>query len=250
MQITTRNSSDDQGGLPAALVPGYYKAVIMSAAVGYPRHSEKPALSLMLDVVLEGDLHRKVEVHLWISPKALWRIEQLLAAAGWRFRGGEEINFNPGDLLNRRVGILTCRRRSNQGHLFTEVMRFMRLEDLPHEGALTEDERAYFALEADGTRAGASLPANQAAAAPMQPQAPLHYQQPAGYQQPAAQSGYAGYRQPGPGGVPQAGRARNSAGDPQQGGRQQQFASGGYDRSTPAPGGPAYGSEEEDDIPF
>lgn len=170
MIITARHASNAQGGEGAAILPaGYYRAEITSADEGFNKYNGKPALTLRLRVRAE-DAAYDVKATLWLTEKALWRVEQLLAAAGWNFSQGQEIDVNASDLIGRSVGLATCLNRGSQGGLFPDVMRFLRPEALAYTGAFGPEDREYYKLAADGTKAD-----TQPVAAERQP---VSYQQP------------------------------------------------------------------------
>lgn len=163
----TQNKHDEQPSFGNMLKPGFYNAQIVGVKAETSQ-TGNPQLKLTVEI---ADGHSSVQVTEWmtLTQKAAWKIERWMAACGYEFGAGQQIDVNGRTFAGKRLVVLTYmtpgKELSSDGteKLFVSILRVMRPQDCPCIGALEPEEYPTYGLAADGTdihRARAAAPKN------------------------------------------------------------------------------------------
>ncbi len=194
MRITTQKDSNaPRGG--GSIMPGFYKATIMRA---FEDRDNDGNLFMGLEIRIEAESRPIIRQRIYDSEKSHWRFEQLAAACGWQFKKGSVLDIPASKFVGYTPYVVTYRRRDKDGNgIYTDILHFLRPQDVPHDGLMSPEEMEEYGLNENGE----SIKQLKAAAARnngsqqrsqgnsyqsgsyRQPQ--QGYQQPQSYQQPA-----------------------------------------------------------------
>ena len=207
-QFRTQYGWDEQPKEPSqSTPPGYYPAKIVAAEEKYSK-SGKPMLQLKLEVDTGGARTVDVNEYLLLDSTAPWKVEQYLAAIGYQFSAGQDVNISTNTFLGGRLYVLTYNEpgQKNPDRLYIKPLKAFRSQDVKQPGPLPIDQLELWGLNPDGTRRGSReeqranaqpwqhpvppqntgwgqpTPHEQAKSNGYMPQ-PVYQQQPAGYQQ-------------------------------------------------------------------
>ena len=225
-QFRTQYGWDEQPKEPSqSTPPGYYPAKIVAAEEKYSK-SGKPMLQLKLEVDTGGARTVDVNEYLLLDSTAPWKVEQYLAAIGYQFSAGQDVNISTNTFLGGRLYVLTYNEpgQKNPDRLYIKPLKAFRSQDVKQPGPLPIDQLELWGLNPDGTRRG-SREEQRANAQPWQHPVPPQntgWGQPTPHEQ-AKSNGY----------MPQPVYQQQPAGDQQ-----------GQGAPAPMP------NEEDDDIPF
>lgn len=225
-QFRTQYGWDEQPKEPSMTTPpGYYPAKIVAAEEKYSK-SGKLMLQLKLEIDTGGSRTVDVNEYLLLDSTAPWKVEQYLAAIGYQFSAGQDVNISANTFLGGRLYVLTYNEpgQKNPDRLYIKPLKAFRSQDVKQPGPLPIDQLELWGLNPDGTRRG-SREEQRANAQPWQQSAPPQVQG-CGQSTPHQQANANGY-------MPQPAYQQQPAGY-QQG------------QGTPAP----MPNEEDDDIPF
>lgn len=207
-QFRTQYGWDEQPKEPSMTTPpGYYPAKIVAAEEKYSK-SGKPMLQLKLEVDTGGARTVDVNEYLLLDSTAPWKVEQYLAAIGYQFSAGQDVNISANTFLGGRLYVLTYNEpgQKNPDRLYIKPLKAFRSQDVQQPGPLPVDQLELWGLNPDGTRKGSReeqranaqpwqhpvppqntgwgqpTPHEQAKSNGYMPQ-PVYQQQPTGYQQ-------------------------------------------------------------------
>ena len=224
-QFKTQYGWDEQPKEPSMTTPpGYYPAKIVAAEEKYSK-SGKPMLQLKLEVDAGGTRTVDVNEYLLLDSTAPWKVEQYLAAIGFQFSAGQDVNISANTFLGGQLYVLTYNEpgQKNPDRLYIKPLKAFRTQDVQQPGPLPADQLEVWGLNSDGTRKG-SRDEQRANAQPWQ-------------QQPQQQGGW---------GQPTPHQQAKSNGYMPQPAYQQQPAGYQQGQGAPAP----MPNEDDDDIPF
>lgn len=150
--------------------PGFYPAKIVECEEKYSDKG-RHMLQLMLEVDAGGPKTLDIKESLILETSFSWKIEQYLAAIGLQFQEGQDICIDDRTFLGGKLYLLTYNEpgQKNSNRLFMKPLKAFRKADIPHEGALRNDELEHWGLNPDGTRKG-SREEQRANAQTMRPQ--------------------------------------------------------------------------------
>lgn len=163
-----QNKFDEQPSFGSSLKPGFYNAQIVKVDAETSQ-AGNPQLKLTVEIT-NGNTFIQITEWLTLTQRAAWKIERWLAACGYQFAAGEQIDINQNTFLGRRCVVLTYMTPGKETNadgsekLFVSILRAVRPEDAPCLGPLELDEYPTYGLAADGTdahRARAKAPAQQ-----------------------------------------------------------------------------------------
>ena len=154
--FTTTNSYDQAGPIGGgAIAPGWYAAMVLEATETTSKSSGNPMLDMTLQVTVSRT--RTVDIRhccLVLTSKAAWKIEQFLAATGKQFAKGEEISISAQRVEGKKLYVQLYNEgdRDDPERLYARVDAYMRKEDIPHPGAMTEEEKEEHGLTSRGVK--------------------------------------------------------------------------------------------------
>lgn len=154
--FTTTNSYDQAGPIGGgAIAPGWYQALVVEATETTSKSSGNPMLDMTLQVTVSRT--RTVDIRhccLVLTSKAAWKIEQFLAATGKQFAKGEEISISAQSVEGKKLWVQLYNEpdRNEPDKLYARVAAYLRKEDVPHPGAMTEEEKEEHGLTSRGVR--------------------------------------------------------------------------------------------------
>ena len=154
--FTTTNSYDQAGPIGGgAIAPGWYAAMVLEATETTSKSSGNPMLDMTLQVTVSRT--RTVDIRhccLVLTSKAAWKIEQFLAATGKQFAKGEEVSISAQAVEGKKLWVRLYNEadREDPERLYARVDAYMRKEDVPHPGAMTEEEKEEHGLTSRGVK--------------------------------------------------------------------------------------------------
>lgn len=155
-QFRTKYSHDAQPTDAAqSYPPGFYPAKIVASEEKYSK-SGRMMLQLTLEVDAGGPKTLDIKEYLLLEATSAWKVEQYLAAIGMQFAEGQDISIDERTFLGGKLYLLTCNEpgQTNPDRLYMKPLKAFRKADIPHEGALRNDELEHWGLNPDGTRKG------------------------------------------------------------------------------------------------
>ena len=129
--------------------------MVLEATETTSKSSGNPMLDMTLQVTVSRT--RTVDIRhccLVLTSKAAWKIEQFLAATGKQFAKGEEISISAQSVEGKKLYVQLYNEgdRDDPERLYARVDAYMRKEDIPHPGAMTEEEKEQYGLTSRGLK--------------------------------------------------------------------------------------------------
>lgn len=133
MAVQYTTGKPQEGGTAALLDPGDYRFRVVNATEKTARESGNPMIEIEARVLNpDGSEGRKIYDNLVFTEKALWKIDQFMAAIGAHPGEGKTINIDAEDLIGREfratVGIEKDRKDRDrnviESYLFGEEEAF------------------------------------------------------------------------------------------------------------------------------
>lgn len=136
-----------QSGIWQPLNPGFYAAeVIESKEVA--KEGKTPYLKITL-AVQNGNSINNVYDNIILSQRAVWKIEQFLHASGQDIKRGDNIVIDANIVMHKKMGVQIVNEYVD-GRRYTRVRRYIRVDDMPMQGAIPKTEYAKWHLTEDG----------------------------------------------------------------------------------------------------
>lgn len=151
----TQNEHDKQPSFGALLRPGFYNAKIVGV-VAETSQAGNPQLKLTVEVYASNTTLQLTE-WMTLTQKSAWKIERWMAAVGYEFGKGQQVDVDERTFAGKRLVVLTYMTPGKEPNsdgtekLFVSIMRAMRPQDCPCIGELQPEEYATYGLAPDGT---------------------------------------------------------------------------------------------------
>lgn len=130
MAITYTTGDPQEGGTATLLEPGDHRFKIVNATEKTARNSGNPMIEVESRVINpDGSEGRKIYDNLVFTEKALWKIDQFLAAIGAHPGKGKKITLDAEDLIGREFRAQVIITKDNKDRDRNEIESYLFEED-------------------------------------------------------------------------------------------------------------------------